>query len=101
MAVRGPKYVSSALVQFIKRWTVPWYAVTVALYLVLIPLSLSVFPNTTLITTVFVLFSGFTASIASLASALISADQEKALASMEDEVSDDTVVPDTDDPKGR
>lgn len=96
--LRSPKYVSSALVRFIKRWTVPWYTVTVGLYAVSIPLTIWVFPRTTILLAVFVLFSGFTASVASLASALISADQDKALASVEDEVSDDTVVPEEDLP---
>lgn len=93
MRVRGPRYVSSGLVKFLKRWTVPWYGLTVLLYALAIPFTIFVFPSTTLILTVIVLFSGFTASVASLASALISADQDKALASVENEVApDDTEV---------
>lgn len=66
-----------ALVRFLKRWTVPWYLLTVVLYAVAIPLTIWVFPSTTLLLTIFVLFGGFTASVASLASALLSADSEE------------------------
>jgi hypothetical protein len=89
MRVRGPRYVSSGLVKFLKRWAVPWYLLTVVLYAACIPATIFVFPSTTLLLTVFVLFGGFTASVASLASALISADQDKALASVENEVTPD------------
>lgn len=65
------------MVEFIKRWTVPWYGLTVILYALAIPLTIWVFPATTLVLTIFVLFGGFTASVASLASALISADQDQ------------------------
>jgi hypothetical protein len=92
--VRGPRYVSGAFVRFLKRWAVtPWYWLTTALYAAAIPAAIWVFPSTTLLLTIFVLFGGFTASVASLASALISADQEKSLASVEDQVSTDKVVP--------
>jgi hypothetical protein len=90
---RGPRYVNSALVRFIKKWTVPWYTITMLLYAAAIPMTIWVFPSTTLILSIFVLFGGFTASMASLASALISAEQDKAMASVEDEVSQDKVVP--------
>jgi hypothetical protein len=85
--------VSGAFVRLLKRWAVPWYCLTVAAYAACIPLTIWVFPSTTLLLTIFVLFGGFTASVASLASALISADQEKSLASVEDQVSEDKVVP--------
>jgi hypothetical protein len=85
--------VSGAFVRLLKRLTVPWYGLTVFLYAISIPLTIWVFPSTTLLLTIFVLFGGFTASVASLASALISADQEKSLASVEDQVSTDKVVP--------
>jgi hypothetical protein len=93
VVVRGPRYVNSKLVSVIKRLTVPWYAITTFLYFTSIPMTIWVFPQTTLLLSVFVLFSGFTASLASLASALISAEQDKTVASLEDEVSDDKVIP--------
>lgn len=67
----------SLLVRIIKKTMVPWYAVTTVLYFAAIPLTIWIFPATTLLLTVFVLFGGFTASMASLASALISADQDR------------------------
>lgn len=91
--VRGPRYVNSRFVAIIKRLTVPWYAITTLLYLTSIPLTIWVFPSTTLLLLIFVLFGGFTASMASLASALITAEQDKSLASVEDAVSDEKVVP--------
>jgi uncharacterized membrane protein YdjX (TVP38/TMEM64 family) len=68
---------NSALVRFIKKTMVPWYLVTTILYFLAIPLTIWVFPATTLILSVFVLFGGFTASMASLASALVTAEQDE------------------------
>jgi hypothetical protein len=83
----------------IKKLTIPWYAVTTLLYMAAIPMTIWVFPSTTLILSIFVLFGGFTASMASLASALITAEQDKSMASLEDQVSDDKVVPSEEAPK--
>jgi hypothetical protein len=91
--VRKPRYKNSKLVIFIKKWTVPWYAITAVLYFLAIPLTAWVLPATTLILSIFVLFGGFTSSMAALASALISAEQDKAMASVEDTVSEEKVVP--------
>lgn len=79
---------NSKLVAWIKKWTVPWYAITALLYFAAIPFTVLVFPATTLILSVFVLFGGFTASMAALASALISAEQENATRDLEDKVTD-------------
>lgn len=65
------------LADLTKRYLVHWYAVTTLLYAAAIPFTVWVFPATTLILTVIVLFSGFTASIASLASVLVDVDETK------------------------
>jgi hypothetical protein len=70
---------NSLLVRIIKKTMVPWYLVTTLLYMAAIPMTIFVFPSTTLLLTIFVLFGGFTASMASLASALVSAEQEENL----------------------
>lgn len=68
----------TAIVRFIRKTATPWYLVTTLLYAAAIPLTIWVFPSTTLLLTVFVLFGGFTASMASLASALVTAEQDPA-----------------------
>lgn len=72
---------NSLLVRFIKKTMVPWYLLTTLLYFAAIPMTIFVFPSTTLLLTIFVLFGGFTSSMASLASALVSAEQDDADAS--------------------
>ena len=61
----------------IKKYTLWWYLVTAVLYFLAIPFTVFVFPATTLILTVIVLFGGFTSSFAALASILV--DQEENL----------------------
>ena len=90
---RPPRYKSSKLVAFIKKYTIAWYVVTVLLYIVLIPVTIIVFPATTLTLSIFVLFAGFTAALSSLASAIVQAEQDKAIAAVDDEVSDEKVEP--------
>lgn len=76
------------LAAFIKKWSLHWYAVTALLYFLAIPFTILVFPATTLILTVIVLFGGFTASMASLASVLAAEDQEESVTELKDEVTD-------------
>lgn len=66
---------------------------TTVLYAAAIPITIWVFPATTLLLTVFVLFGSFTASMNALGASLVSAEQDKAVASLENEVSNETVVP--------
>lgn len=82
------RYQNSLLVRIIKKMMVPWYAVTTLLYFAAIPMTVWVFPSTTLILSIFVLFGGFTSSMAALASALVSAEQDRAMASVEEAVED-------------
>ncbi len=65
------------LVNFVEKYELWFYASTVILYLIGIPLSIAVFPDTTMVTFVVVSFTGFTASIGTLATALLTADQNK------------------------
>lgn len=66
------------LVRFLQKYAVWWYIVTAFLYAMMIPLTVWVFPSTTLLVTIVVLFSGFTASMASLASVLSDAEGDDA-----------------------
>jgi hypothetical protein len=66
------------LVRFLQKYAVWWYVVTALLYAMMIPLTVWVFPSTTLLVTIVVLFSGFTASMASLASVLSDAEGDDA-----------------------
>jgi len=91
--VRTPHYKNSRVVYWVKKLTVPWCIITTLMYLIAIPLTIWVFPATTLLLAIFVLFGGFTASMASLGSSLVSAEQDRATASLENQVSDEKVVP--------
>jgi hypothetical protein len=75
---------NSRLVRIVKKSMVPWSLVTSLLYFAAIPAAIWVFPSTTLLLTVFVLFGGFTSSMAGLASALISAEQDRVEADQEE-----------------
>jgi uncharacterized membrane protein YdjX (TVP38/TMEM64 family) len=90
---RTPRYQNSTLIKWVKKLTVPWSVLTTLLYMAAIPLTIWVFPATTLLLAIFVLFGGFTASMAALGSALVASEQDKATASVEDAVSDEKVVP--------
>lgn len=76
------------VVEFLEKYTIHWYAITAILYFTMIPLSIWVFPNTTLFVTIIVLFSGFTASVASLASTLIDLKQNDEIDDLQDDVAD-------------
>lgn len=71
------------LTDLLKRYVLWWYAVTAFLYFGMIPLTIWIFPATNLLLTVVVLFSGFTASIASLASVLVDAKQDDQIEDLE------------------
>jgi len=66
------------IVRFLQKYAVWWYGVTAVLYFLMIPLTMYVFPATTLLLTVIVLFGGFTSSMASLASVLSDAEEADA-----------------------
>lgn len=70
--MRGP------LVRFLQKYSVWWYGITVLLYGLMIPLTVWVFPATTLLLTIVVLFGGFTSSVAALASVLSDAEESNA-----------------------
>lgn len=65
------------LVNFIEKYELWFYTITVFLNLISIPIFLLVFPDTSLATLIVVLFTGFTSSVATLATALLTADQNK------------------------
>lgn len=65
------------LVDFIEKYELWFYGITVLLNLISIPIFIWVFPDTSLATLIVVLFTGFTASVGALATTLLSADQNK------------------------
>lgn len=67
-----------ALVRFLQKYSVWWYLITVVLYGLMIPLTIWVFPATTILLTIVVLFGGFTSSVASLAAVLSDAEDSGA-----------------------
>lgn len=71
--------------RLIVRYLVHWYVVTAILYFAAIPFTVLVFPATTLVLTVVVLFSGFTAAVASLASVLVDTEKETAQKEAQDD----------------
>lgn len=84
----APRRALSPLSRFIQRATLPFYIGVAVLYLVLIPLTLLVFPATTLMVTLLILLSGFLGALGTLGDALVSHEQNRTLASIDDEVSD-------------
>lgn len=64
-----------ALARWIKRNTIAIAVWTVMLYLVLIPMSIWLFPNDSLVTSLLVLVLGLTSSLASLGSLLVDLDE--------------------------
>lgn len=74
--------------EFLERYTIHFYVVTAILYGMMIPLSILVFPSTTMLVTIIVLFSGFTTSVASLASVLVDMHQNDKIDNLQDDVDD-------------
>ena len=62
--------------RFIVKWLYVWYIITAIFYAAAIPFTIIVFPDNDLILSVIVLFSGFTGSIAALASVLVDASEK-------------------------
>lgn len=60
-----------AITRWLRANTIAFAAWTAVSYLMLIPISIFVFPDTSLITTVLVVFTGLTSSVASLGSLLV------------------------------
>lgn len=58
------------------RWRMEWAIVTVILYLLAIPFTFWIFPDNNLWLALLVLFSGFTASLTTLADLLIGDESE-------------------------
>jgi hypothetical protein len=65
------------LVKFVEKYELWFYGSTAVLYLIGIPLSILVFPDASLATYVLLSFTGITSSIGALATALLTADQNK------------------------
>jgi hypothetical protein len=84
----APRRVVSPLSRFIQRWTLPFYVSTALLYLVLIPMTLLVFPSTTLILTLIILITGALSAMGTLGDALVAHEQNKTLESIDEDVSD-------------
>ena len=64
-------------VKYLAKYMLWWYAITAILYFVAIPITIWVFPATTLHLAILILFSGFTASMGSLATALVDSSGKK------------------------
>jgi len=75
------------MANWIRRLTLPFYLGTALLYVVLIPLTMFAFPNTTLTLTMIILITGFLAALGTLGDALVAHEQNKSLESIDDEVS--------------
>lgn len=65
----------SRLVGVIKRYRMTWAWITLALYVAAVPFTAVVFPNNSLWLALLVLFSGFTASLATLGDLLVTAEE--------------------------
>lgn len=64
------------LVKVIPRYALAWYAITALIYLSAIPLTVLLFPRTTLTLSIIVLVGSFTSSVASLASVVMTAEDQ-------------------------
>lgn len=73
------------LVDFVEKYELWFYSITVFLNIISIPIFIWVFPDTSLATLIVVLFTGFTSSVATLATALLTADQNKELKNKDEE----------------
>lgn len=70
------RHPNTALVGFVKKWRVKFAVATVLLYAVAIAILVFAFPDVSnLWVSIFVLASGFTAGLASLADLLVSAEE--------------------------
>jgi hypothetical protein len=68
--------VRKRLKRFIKRYALHWFVITVIGYLLMIPLTIWLFPATTLSLSIYILLLGFTSSVASLADVLPEEDED-------------------------
>lgn len=64
----------STLVTFIKRWRQVWAWITLGLYVAAVPVTIAVFPDNSLWLALLILFTGFTASLTTIAELLVSAE---------------------------
>jgi hypothetical protein len=67
----------SGLVTIIKRYRVAWALVTMLLYVVAVPFTWIAFPANSLWLALLILFSGFTASLTTLADLMVSAEESR------------------------
>lgn len=65
----------SRLVHIIKQYRLGWAWMTLALYVVALPFTIIVFPDNSLWLGLLVLFSGFTATLTTLADLLVNAEE--------------------------
>lgn len=63
-----------SLARFVKKWRMEFAVVTVLLYLVAVPFTFLVFPDSNIWIALLILFSGLTGSLATLADLLVSAE---------------------------
>lgn len=76
---------ASALSRFIQRWTLWYYGLTAALYLVLVPMTLWFFPSTTLVLTMIILITGMLSALGTLGDALVAHEQNQRLESIDED----------------
>ena len=66
---------NSPLVRVVKKYRTAWAWITVVLYVVAVPITVWVFPANSMWLGLLVLFSGLTASLATLADLLVNAEE--------------------------
>lgn len=85
---RKQKRFRATVVGLIEKYTIHYYVAVAVLALAMIPLSIWVFPSTTLFLTVIVLFIGFLSAMGDLSSILIDLHQNDEIDSLQDDVGD-------------
>lgn len=85
---KAQKAFRAKIVGFLERYTIHYYAVVALLSLAMIPLALWVFPSTTLLLTVIVLFTGFLSALGDFSAMLIDLHQNDEIDALQDDVDD-------------
>lgn len=84
---RTQKAFRAGIVGFLEKYTIHFYIAVALLSLAMIPLAIWVFPSTTLLLTVIILFTGFINAVGSLSSTLVDLHQNDEI----DDLNDDGV----------
>lgn len=85
---RTQKAFRKKIVDFLERYTIHFYGTVAILSLAMIPLAIWVFPSTTLLLTIIVLFNGALAALGDFASLLTDLHQNDELDAAQDDIED-------------